>query len=59
LRASVLADGDPRTIRAWADGSGFNDLQVWERLAAVAPHGSPQRGVALARARELREEYGL
>jgi hypothetical protein len=59
LRASVLADGDPRTIRAWADGSGFNDLQVWERLAAVAPYGSPERGVALARARELREEYGL
>ncbi|MFC1444088.1 GAF domain-containing protein [Streptacidiphilus sp. N1-10] len=59
LRASVLADGDPRTIRAWAEGSGFNDLQVWERLAAVAAHGSPQRGVALARARELREEYGL
>jgi hypothetical protein len=59
LRASVLADGNPGTIRAWADGSGFNDLQVWERLAAVAPYGSPQRGVALARARELREEYGL
>ena len=59
LRASVLADGNPRTIRAWAEGSGFNDLQVWERLAAVAPYGSPQRGVALARARELREEYGL
>ncbi|WP_042410726.1 helix-turn-helix domain-containing protein [Streptacidiphilus carbonis] len=59
LRASVLADGDPGTIRAWADGSGFNDLQVWERLAAVARRGSPQRAVALARARELREEYGL
>ncbi|MFC1409572.1 GAF domain-containing protein [Streptacidiphilus sp. N1-12] len=59
LRAAVLASTRPETVRAWADGPGFNDLQVWERLAAIAPNGSPCRGVALARRGELRAEWGL
>ena len=59
LRAAVLASAHADTLRSWADGPGFNDLQVWERLAAVAPAGSPCRGVALARTRQLRAEWGL
>ncbi|MFF5229721.1 transcriptional regulator [Dactylosporangium sp. NPDC000521] len=59
LRSAVLASSDADLVRAWADRSGFDDLQVWERLAAVAPHPSAHRGVADARVRQLRDEYGL
>ncbi|MEV0566784.1 transcriptional regulator [Dactylosporangium sp. NPDC050588] len=59
LRSAVLASFDAGLVRAWADRSGFDDLEVWERLAAVAPHRSAHRGVANARVRQLRAEYGL
>ena len=58
LRAAVLASSRADTVRVWAEGEGFDDLQVWERLASVAPLGSPCRGVALARTAELRAEWG-
>jgi hypothetical protein len=59
LRSAVLASGSPDLLSAWAERFGFEDLQVWERLTAVLPAGSPRRAAAMARARELRAEYGL
>ncbi|WP_034087428.1 helix-turn-helix domain-containing protein [Streptacidiphilus albus] len=59
LRAAVLSCPDPAPVRAWAEHGGFHDLQVWEWLAGIAPRHSPDRAVASARARQLREDYGL
>ncbi|WP_225446896.1 GAF domain-containing protein [Streptacidiphilus sp. PB12-B1b] len=59
LRAAALSCSDPAPVRAWAERGGFGDLQVWERLALIAPRQSPDRAVAAARARQLRSEYGL
>jgi transcriptional regulator of acetoin/glycerol metabolism len=59
LRSAVLSRGDPDVLRAWADGAGFDDLEVWERLAAEAPAGSAHATVAATRIRRLRQEYGL
>lgn len=59
LRAAVLADRSPALVRSWADGPGFHDLEVWEHLAGIAPSGGPDHGVALARSRQLRTEWGL
>ena len=59
LRSAVIASGDPRLLQAWSERFGFDDLEPWERLAAVLPPGSAQRAVALARVRQLRAEYGL
>lgn len=59
LRSAVLASFDADLVRAWADRGGFDDLQVWERLAAISPHRSAHRGLANARVRDLRAEYGL
>ena len=59
LRSAVLASGSPRLLSEWAERFGFEDLQVWERLAAVLPARSGQRASAAARARELRADYGL
>ncbi len=57
LRAAVLASPRPDPVRSWAEGPGFEDLQVWERLAELAAPGSPCRAVALVRAAELRAEW--
>lgn len=59
LRSAVLAADDDDILYAWASGSGFDDLAVWERLAQRCSASSPRRGVALSRARQLRSEYGL
>jgi hypothetical protein len=59
LRSAVLASGSPELLSDWAERFGFEDLQVWERLAAVLPTGSGQRASAAVRVRELRVEYGL
>jgi hypothetical protein len=58
LRAAVLAWPRPEQVRDWAEGPGFEDLQVWERLAELAAPGSPCRSVAQVRAAELRAEWG-
>jgi hypothetical protein len=59
LRAAVLASTRPESVRAWAEGPGFHDLQVWERLALVASPGTPCRSLAEARTAELRTDWGL
>ncbi|QMU68884.1 GAF domain-containing protein [Streptacidiphilus sp. P02-A3a] len=59
LRAAALGCADPAPVRAWAERGGFGDLQVWERLALIAPRQSPDRAVAAARVRQLRADYGL
>lgn len=59
LRSAVLASGSPGLLSEWAERFGFEDLQAWERLAAVLPAGSGQHASAAVRARELRVEYGL
>jgi hypothetical protein len=59
LRSAVLTCADPELVRTWADGGGFDDLQVWEHLHAVAPRPCANRVVAGARVRQLRGEYGL
>jgi hypothetical protein len=59
LRSAVLACADPDVIRSWADAAGFDDLQVWERLSAIAPVMSAHRVLAAARVEQLRSAYGL
>ncbi len=59
LRSAVAASGDPQLLQTWTERFGFDDLELWERLAAAAPAGSPRRGAAAARVRQLRIEYGL
>ncbi len=64
LRSAVLASAMPDVLSGWAERFGFEDLAVWERLAAVLPRGpvpagSISRASAITRARELRSEYGL
>jgi hypothetical protein len=59
LRAAALSCSEPAPVRAWAERGGFADLQVWERLALIAPRHSPDHAVASARARQLRSDYGL
>ena len=59
LRAAALTCPDPAPVRAWAERGGFSDLQVWERLALIAPRQSPDRAVAAARSQQLRMDYGL
>jgi hypothetical protein len=59
LRSAVIASGDPRVLQAWTERFGFDDLEPWERLAAVLPAGSAGLAATLARVRELRADYGL
>ena len=59
LRSAVLASGSPRLLSEWAERFGFEDLQVWERLAAVLPARSGQRASAAARSSLARADYGL
>ncbi|MBP1781061.1 hypothetical protein J3R08_000911 [Micromonospora sp. HB375] len=60
LRAAVLAGGDPGLLAAWtATAAGADDLAAWQALARALPPGVPRRPLALARARQLAEEYAL
>lgn len=59
LRSAVLASADPALLQSWTERFGFEDLEPWERLAAVLPAGSGRRAAVLARVRQLRADYGL
>lgn len=59
LRSAVLEARDPDLLFGWAERFGFDDLQLWERLVAILPAGSPLRPVAAARVSQLRVEYGM
>ncbi|MGW4296547.1 GAF domain-containing protein [Micromonospora chersina] len=60
LRAAVLAAADPALLTAWtATPAGADDLTAWQALARALPPGAPRRPLALARARQLAEEYDL
>ncbi|MEU9738334.1 GAF domain-containing protein [Micromonospora chersina] len=60
LRAAVLAAEDPALLTAWtATPAGADDLTAWQALARALPPGAPRRPLALARARQLAEEYDL
>ena len=59
LRSAVLASASPELLSGWAERFGFDDLEVWERLTAVLPAGSPRRASAASHTRDLRAEYGL
>jgi len=59
LRSAVLASADPAVLQSWTERFGFEDLEPWERLAAVLPASSGRRAAVLARVRELRTDYGL
>lgn len=59
VRSAVIASADPAVLQSWTERFGFEDLEPWERLAAVLPAGSGRRAAVLARVRELRADYGL
>ncbi|MEU1837612.1 GAF domain-containing protein [Micromonospora chersina] len=60
LRAAVLTAADPALLTAWtATPAGADDLTAWQALARALPPGAPRRPLALARARQLAEEYDL
>ncbi|MET8834374.1 GAF domain-containing protein [Micromonospora sp. NPDC004540] len=60
LRAAVLAAADPALLAAWTSTpAGADDLTAWQALARALPPGAPRRPLALARARQLAEEYDL
>jgi len=59
MRSAVLASASVGVLSRWADRFGFDDLEIWERLASLLPAASGRRASAEARSRELRAEYGL
>ncbi|WP_091202926.1 helix-turn-helix domain-containing protein [Micromonospora narathiwatensis] len=60
LRAAVLAAADPALLTAWtATPAGADDLTAWQALARALPPGTPRRPLAVARARQLAQEYDL
>ncbi|SCG50004.1 diguanylate cyclase [Micromonospora humi] len=60
LRAAVLASADPGLLAAWtATPAGADDLTAWQALTRALPPGAPRRPLAVARARQLAEEYAL
>ncbi|MBY8872188.1 transcriptional regulator [Micromonospora sp. PLK6-60] len=60
LRAAVLASADADLLAAWtATPAGADDLTAWQALARALPPGAPRRPLAVARARQLVEEYDL
>ncbi|MDG4802797.1 transcriptional regulator [Micromonospora sp. WMMD980] len=60
VRAAVLASADPGLLAAWtATPTGADDLTAWQALARALPAGEPRRPLAVARARQLAEEYAL
>lgn len=60
LRAAVLAAADAGLLAAWtATPTGADDLTAWQALARALPPGAPRRPLALARIRQLVQEYDL
>jgi hypothetical protein len=60
LRTSVLTSGDARLVQSWVRSPwGTDDLEIWERYAALLPTGSPARSLATLRARQLATEFGV
>ncbi|MEU4755378.1 transcriptional regulator, partial [Micromonospora tulbaghiae] len=56
----VLAGADPVLLAArTATADGADDLAAWQALARALPPGAPRRPLAVARARQLAEEYAL
>jgi len=59
LRAAILAAGRPEFLVSWIRTRwGADDLEVWQRLCAVLPGGSPLRPIAAATAAKLDAEFG-
>jgi hypothetical protein len=59
MRSAVLACDNVSVLSRWAERFGFDDLEIWERLASSLPNGSARRAAAEARSRQLMAEYGL
>ncbi|MFG1673192.1 transcriptional regulator [Micromonospora sp. NPDC049282] len=60
VRAAVLASADPGLLATWtATPAGADDLTAWQALARALPPGAPRRPLAVARVRQLAEEYAL
>jgi len=59
MRSAVLSSGGVSVLSAWAERFGFDDLEIWERLAARLPAGSARQAAAAARSGQLRADYGL
>jgi GAF domain-containing protein len=60
LRTAVLTSGDARLVQSWVRSPwGTDDLEIWERYAALLPAGSPARSLATLRTRQLASEFGL
>ena len=57
IRSAVLAQEDQTLMHIWAERFAFEDLQIWERLAAVA--SGPIAAIARARGARLRADYRL
>jgi len=59
LRAAILAVGQPEFLFGWTRSRwGADDLEMWQRLRAVLPAGSPLRPIAAATAAKLDAEFG-
>ncbi|WP_327351590.1 GAF domain-containing protein [Streptomyces sp. NBC_01304] len=57
LRGALIARGDPQLLADWAHSAwGEDDLDVWQALVDVLPHGAPERAPARARLVELDAE---
>jgi hypothetical protein len=59
VRNAVLVSDDWDALDGWVARSGVDDLEVWERLAALLPSGSARQGHAVTQLNRLRTEYGL
>jgi hypothetical protein len=60
LRTAVLSSGDTRLVQSWVHSPwGTDDLEIWERYAALLPIGSPARSLVTQRARQLASEFGV
>ena len=55
----LLAAGQPEFLVGWTRSRwGADDLEMWQRLRAVLPAGSPLRPIAAATAAKLDAEFG-
>jgi hypothetical protein len=58
LRAAIVHAGRPEHLLSWARTRwGADDLEIWQRLCAVLPGGSPLRPIAAAMAAKLDAEF--
>jgi hypothetical protein len=59
LRVAILAASRPEFLVSWVRSQwGTDDLEMWQRLCAALPAGSPLRPVAAATAARLDAEFG-